>query len=133
MGFRVTVLSQQLSPAGSGVCCPQPPCNGSGKHVLCYTGSRWSRGRHTTQECGFSIHLSDKQKSAIQHSQSQFSSKHLPQIHAWLGRFPHSSISSATIFSFLLPTLWHALTSNHMTFPLHTRPCTNSHLHPFQP
>ena len=39
VGFRVTILSQQLSPSGCGVCCSQPPCSGSGKHVLCYTGS----------------------------------------------------------------------------------------------
>ena len=32
VGFRVTILSQQLSPSGCGVCCSQPPCSGSGKH-----------------------------------------------------------------------------------------------------
>ena len=42
-----------------------------------------------------------EQKSAAQHSQSQFSSKHLPWIRAWLSRSPHSSISSAAVFSSL--------------------------------
>ena len=41
MGFKVAILLQQLSPSGSGVCCPQPPCSGPGKHMLCYTGSWW--------------------------------------------------------------------------------------------
>ena len=91
-GFRVAILSQQLSPWGSGVRCPRPPCNGSGKHVPCYSGSWWSPGRHMSQESDFSICPSLKQKSAAQ--QSQFGSKHLPRIHACLGRSPHSSIRS---------------------------------------
>ena len=39
-----------------------------------------------SQESGFSARPSEKQKSATQHSWSQFSSKHLPRICAWLGR-----------------------------------------------
>ena len=54
--------------------------------------SWWSPGRHMSQESDFSICPSLKQKSAAQ--QSQFGSKHLPQIHACLGRSPHSSIRS---------------------------------------
>ena len=65
--------------------------HGSGKHVPCYTGSWWSLGRYTSQEGGFSVHPSEKQKSVAQ--QSQLSSKHISQIHAWLGNFLHSSIS----------------------------------------
>ena len=47
MGFRVAILSQQLSPSGSGVPCPQPPCSGSGRHAQCYAGSWWGPGRHS--------------------------------------------------------------------------------------
>ena len=46
MGFKVIILSQQLSPSGSGVHCPQPPCRSCpGKHMLCYTASWWSPGK----------------------------------------------------------------------------------------
>ena len=55
VGFRVAILSQQLSPSGSGECCSQPPCSGPGKHVPCYTGSRCSPGRHTSHESDFSV------------------------------------------------------------------------------
>ena len=145
MGFRVAILSRQLSPSGSGVQCSQPPWSSSGNHVPCYTvpdaGAQggtcssvgpcfrewtymlcgvwvpggpyfsWShehshphreqaqrprtskcqkpRGREVTpsskvlyleslyQESNFSICPSEMQKSAAQHSQSQFSSEHL--------------------------------------------------------
>ena len=91
VGFRVPILFlQQLSPSGSGVRCPQPP--GSGKRVQSYTGSWWSPGRHTSQESGFSIRPSEKQK---EHSRSQSSSKHPPRIWSWLGRSSHSSICMA--------------------------------------
>ena len=72
--------------------CPQSPCSGSGKHVPCYTGSWWSPKRYISPESDFSICPSEKRKSAAQHS--QFASKHLPQIWAWLGRSLDSSISS---------------------------------------
>ena len=62
MGLRVTILSQQLSPPVSWACSSQPPHIGSGKHMLCYTGSRCSPGRHMSQWSGFSIHPSEKQK-----------------------------------------------------------------------
>ena len=78
VGFRVSILSQQLSPSGSGVCCSQPPCSGSGKHVPCDPGSWWGPGRCMTQENDFSIHPSGQQKPATQHSWSQFSFKSLP-------------------------------------------------------
>ena len=45
--------------------CSQPPCSGSGKHVLCCTGSWWSSGRYTSQERAFPICPSRKQKSAF--------------------------------------------------------------------
>ena len=48
VGFRVTILWQQLPPSGSGVRYSQPPCSSSGKHVLSYTGSWWSPGKHTS-------------------------------------------------------------------------------------
>ena len=57
VGFRVTILSQQLSPSGSGVCCSQPPCSGWGKHAPCYTGSQWSPRMPASQESGFSVIL----------------------------------------------------------------------------
>ena len=41
--------------------------------------SWWGPGRQASQESGFFLHPSEKQKPATQHSQSQFSSKHLPQ------------------------------------------------------
>ena len=65
VGFKITILSQQLSPSGSGLHCSQPPCIGSRKHVPCYTGSWWSPGRHTSQESGFSVYLPEKLKSAF--------------------------------------------------------------------
>ena len=72
------------------------------------------------------------QRSRNLHSQSQFSSKHLPQICACLGRSQHSSISSATIFSILFQTSWHALTPSCMASPLHTRPYSQLLSTPFQ-
>ena len=89
MGFRITILLQQLSPSGSGVNCPQPQCSGPGKHVPCYSRSWCNPGRHVPQENGLSICFSEKQKSAfcIQHS------RHLSQIRAGFGRFLHSFIS----------------------------------------
>ena len=116
------IVWQHLSPSGSGVHCPQPPCSGSGKHVPCYTGSWWSPARNTSQDCGFSGCPLEKPKYATQLSWSQFSSKHLPRIRVWLGRSLHSSISSAAVFSFLLQISWHALTPNHVASSLHTRP-----------
>ena len=91
--FRVAILSQQLSPSGSGVRCLQPPCSGSGKQAPCYIGPWWSSGRHTSQESGLSVCPSEKQKSTFL-VRVQFRSKHLSRIRAWLGRSPHNSISS---------------------------------------
>ena len=78
-------------------------------------------GRHTSPESGFSVRTSEKPKSVVQHSQPQFSSKHFPQIRAWLGRSLHSSISShLTPFppARLLPSHLSVL----MVEILHTRP-----------
>ena len=95
MGFKIVILLRQLSLSRSGVHCPQPPSSSPGKRVPCYTGSWWNPGRHTSQESGFSVCPSEKQKSTVsaflatvQHS------RHLPRTHAWFGRSLHSSISS---------------------------------------
>ena len=67
------------------------------------------------------------QRSRNLHSRSQFSSKHLPQICAWLGRSPHRSISSLlTLFppAWLLPLsqpTWF-LFSKPRVISLHSRP-----------
>ena len=67
------------------------------------------------------------QRSRNLHSWSQFSSKHLPQICAWLGRSPHRSISSLlTLFppAWLLPLsqpTWF-LFSKPRVISLHSRP-----------
>ena len=43
-------------------------------HMPCYTGSWWSPGRHMSQDSGFPMHPSEKQKSEAQLPWSQFSS-----------------------------------------------------------
>ena len=78
------------------------------------------------------LHMSFREAEVAQHFQSSFSSKHLSRIHAWLGRIPHSSTSSAMVLSFLLQTLWHALTTNFVAFPLYTRPRSLLPSVPFQ-
>ena len=70
MDLRVAILSQQLSPSGSGARCPQPPCNGSRKLVPCYTGSWWSPGRHSPKRVASPYIL---QRSRTLHSWSQIS------------------------------------------------------------
>ena len=124
-GFQSRYPPQQPSPSGSGVCCSQLPCSGSGKDVPCYTGYGGVQGG-TCPESGFSV------CPVIQHFRSQFSSKHLSWIRAWLGRSWHSSISSATVFSFLLQTSWQVLTPNRVAFPytphLVARPCPTTFL-----
>ena len=47
MGFSVAIPSRQLSPSGSVGRCSQPPRDGAGKHVPCYTGSWGGPGRHS--------------------------------------------------------------------------------------
>ena len=115
------MLLQQLSPSGSGVHSSQLPCNISGKHVPCYIASWWGLGRHMSQNSGFFVHPSEKQKSAAQHSWSQFSSKHLSGICAWLGRSLQSSISFAAIFSRQASSGPPLSYSKPCGFPLHTR------------
>ena len=65
VGFRVTILLQQPSASGSGVCFSQSPCSGLGKHVPCYTQSWWSPRKHMCQDRGLSVHPPEKQKSAF--------------------------------------------------------------------
>ena len=96
VGFRVAILSQQLSPSRSGIPCSQPPCSSSGKHVPI----EWLL-RMSFREAGIC-------RSAFPVT-TQLQA--LPQICVWLGRSLHSSISSATIF-FLCQTSWHALIPN---------------------
>ena len=43
-----------------------------GKHVPCYTGSWWSPGKQMSQQSGFSVPPSEKQKSVIRCSQSLY-------------------------------------------------------------
>ena len=68
VGLRVAILSQQLSPSGSGARCSQPPGSGSGNHGPCYTGSWWGPGRPTSQGSGFFIRPSEKQKFLLSYS-----------------------------------------------------------------
>ena len=97
MGFRVSIFLQQLSPSKSGVRCPQPPCKVQGNmcHVTLDHGD--IQGGTCPRRVTSPYMLQSSRSLQFQHSWSQFvqfSNKHLQQIHAWLGRSPHSSISS---------------------------------------
>ena len=130
LGFRVAILSQQLSPSGSGVYYSQPPCTGSGKHVLCYTGSWWSPERHMSQESSFSVCPSEKQKCSTLHSWSQFSSKHVSRI--WVTRQvpapPSALLSSPGRLPLSLQTWWLPLWLSDLLIDLlsHSRPRSSS-------
>ena len=73
-----------------------------------------SPGRHVSQESGFSERPSEKQASAAQPSRSQCRpcSKHLPQIHAWLGS-SHTAPSALSLHP-LLPHGFYYFTTDHM-------------------
>ena len=99
MGFRVAILLLQLSPSGSGVHCPQSLCSGSGKYVLCYTGSWWSLGNHTSQESVFSVMSFRKAEVCIPgHSSFQLQAPLMnlclvSQVPAWLHQLSPSTLS----------------------------------------
>ena len=104
VGFRVAILSQQLSPSESGVCCSQPLCTGSGKHVPCYTGLWWGLGRHSLKGVA-SPYIPQRSREVFRSAFPVTGCKHHES--GWLGKSPHSSISFAltsSLHSGLSPT-----------------------------
>ena len=107
-----------------------------------YTGSWWTQGRHTPPREWF-LHESFREAEACGSAfpvTVPFSSKHLPQLHACLGRSPQSSISFLLILfppAWLLPPLFQISWQNPLLFQSalisNARPGTyyvTSYLHP---
>ena len=86
--------------------------SGSGKHMLCYTGSWCSPGRHTSQKSAFSVHPSEKQKYLLFHSR---------QHGFWPFSFSLPSLKFSALelppWSYIWPFLWYVCVHHFCQFP----------------
>ena len=51
MGFTISILWHYLSPLGSGICCPQPPCSSPEKHHVLQAG--FPEGSHLSHASSY--------------------------------------------------------------------------------